>query len=284
MTQGKAQQGQGYDAPPSGDGKRVLIKSYGCQMNVYDSQRMGDLLSADGYAETGQAEDADLVILNTCHIRERATEKIFSELGKLRILKAERAAVGRKTRVVVAGCVAQAEGGEILRRERAVDIVVGPQSYHRLPDMLARAEQGERVVDTEFELDDKFGPPAAAARERSARAARAAFLTIQEGCDKFCTFCVVPYTRGPELSRPVAPILAEARGSPRPACARSRCSGRTSTPTTAKTSKAARRAWPRCAAGSSRHPGGIDASSATRPATPTTWTTISSRRTATCPR
>ena len=186
--------------------RKVFVKSYGCQMNVYDSQRMGDLLHDGGYAETAQVEDADLVVLNTCHIRERATEKIFSELGKLRLLKAERAASGRDTKIVVAGCVAQAEGAEILRRERAVDVVVGPQSYHRLPAMLARAGQGERVVDTEFELEDKFSR---LPRPRATGAS--AFLTIQEGCDKFCTFCVVPYTRGPELSRPVAAILAEAR-------------------------------------------------------------------------
>ena len=186
--------------------RKVFVKSYGCQMNVYDSQRMGDLLGAGGYAETAQVEDADLVVLNTCHIRERATEKIFSELGKLRMLKAERAAAGRETKIVVAGCVAQAEGAEILRRERAVDVVVGPQSYHRLPDMLARAGQGERVVDTEFELAGKF-----ARLPRPRATGPSAFLTVQEGCDKFCTFCVVPYTRGPELSRPVAPIISEAR-------------------------------------------------------------------------
>ena len=189
----------------SDGGKRVFVKSYGCQMNVYDSQRMGDLLAGE-FTETAIVEEADLVVLNTCHIRERATEKIFSELGKLRMLKAERAAAGRDTKVVVAGCVAQAEGAEILRRERAVDVVVGPQSYHRLPDMLARAGRGERVVDTEFELEDKFSR-----LPRPRATGPSAFLTIQEGCDKFCTFCVVPYTRGPELSRPVAPILGEAR-------------------------------------------------------------------------
>ena len=186
--------------------RKVFVKSYGCQMNVYDTQRMGDLLGDGGYAETAQVEEADLVVLNTCHIRERATEKIFSELGKLRLMKAERAAAGRETKIVVAGCVAQAEGAEILRRERAVDVVVGPQSYHRLPEMLARAGQGQRVVDTEFELEDKF-----ARLPRPRATGPSAFLTIQEGCDKFCTFCVVPYTRGPELSRPVAAIVAEAR-------------------------------------------------------------------------
>ena len=189
--------------------RKVFVKSYGCQMNVYDAQRMTDLLSPEGYDETATIEEADLVILNTCHIRERATEKVFSELGKVRMLKRERAAAGHRTSVVVAGCVAQAEGGEILRREKAVDIVVGPQSYHRLPDLLART--AERPIDTEFELDDKFASlPAPSSRQVRARGP-SAFLTIQEGCDKFCTFCVVPYTRGAELSRPTASILAEAR-------------------------------------------------------------------------
>ena len=191
--------------------RKVFVKSYGCQMNVYDAQRMTDLLAPEGFDETPAIEDADLVILNTCHIRERATEKIFSELGKVRMLKHERRAAGHETTVVVAGCVAQAEGSEILRREKAVDVVVGPQSYHRLPEMLARANGGARPIDTEFELDDKFArlPPPS---ERQVRARGAsAFLTVQEGCDKFCTFCVVPYTRGAELSRPMAPILAEAR-------------------------------------------------------------------------
>ena len=210
MTDIRLEQDHARPGTPA-TGRKVFVKSYGCQMNVYDAQRMTDMLGAGGYAETEQVEDADLVVLNTCHIRERATEKIFSELGKLRMLKAERAAAGRDTRVVVAGCVAQAEGAEILRRERAVDVVVGPQSYHRLPDMLARAGRGERVVDTEFELDDKFArlprPTGPQVRARGS----SAFLTIQEGCDKFCTFCVVPYTRGPELSRPVAPLVAEAR-------------------------------------------------------------------------
>ncbi len=199
----------GGDAEPAASGARkVFVKSYGCQMNVYDAQRMVDLLAPEGFSETAAVEDADLVILNTCHIRERAAEKVFSELGKIRDLKTERRAAGRATQVVVAGCVAQAEGGEILRRERAVDLVVGPQSYHRLPALLARA--AERPVDTDFALDDKFArlPPATASQIRARGVA--AFLTIQEGCDKFCTFCVVPYTRGAELSRPVAAVVAEA--------------------------------------------------------------------------
>ena len=191
--------------------RKVFIKSYGCQMNVYDAQRMTDLLANDGYAETAVLEDADLVIFNTCHIRERATEKIFSELGKVRGIKAERRAAGRDTKVVVAGCVAQAEGGEILRRETAVDVVVGPQSYHRLIRLVAEAGPANRLIDTEFELDDKFDSLPLPTRRQVAARGPAAFLTIQEGCDKFCTFCVVPYTRGAELSRPVATVLAEAR-------------------------------------------------------------------------
>ena len=191
--------------------KKVFVKSYGCQMNVYDAHRMADVLAPEGFDETATIEDADLVILNTCHIRERATEKIFSELGKVRMIKQDRKAGGRDTQVVVAGCVAQAEGGEILRREKAVDVVVGPQSYHRLPGLLAEARDGRRPIDTEFELDDKFAAlPAPSARLARARGI-AAFLTIQEGCDKFCTFCVVPYTRGAELSRPMSPVIAEAR-------------------------------------------------------------------------
>jgi tRNA-2-methylthio-N6-dimethylallyladenosine synthase len=186
---------------------RVFIKSFGCQMNVYDSQRMADLAVAEGYSETQTIADADLVVLNTCHIRERASEKVFSELGKIRELKEERAAAGLATKIVVAGCVAQAEGQEILRRQPAVDIVVGPQNYHRLPALLKAA----RGVDTEFPLEDKFDhlplSPPEAVRARGV----SAFVTVQEGCDKFCTFCVVPYTRGPEYSRPAAHIVEEAR-------------------------------------------------------------------------
>ena len=203
--------------PEAGAGRRAFIKSFGCQMNVYDSQRMGDLLGAEGYGAARTAEEADLVVLNTCHIRERASEKIFSELGRLRQLKAERRREGRAFGVVVAGCVAQAEGAEILRRETAVDVVVGPQAYHRLPQLLAKVDAGvagrERSVDTEFSGDDKFAAVPDARQLRAGVAARgpSAFLTVQEGCDKFCTFCVVPYTRGAELSRPVEAVLAEAR-------------------------------------------------------------------------
>jgi tRNA-2-methylthio-N6-dimethylallyladenosine synthase len=181
-------------------------------MNVYDSQRMADLAAAKGFREAESAEDADLIVLNTCHIRERASEKIYSELGKLRELKEERKRAGRRTTIVVAGCVAQAEGAEILRRQPAVDVVVGPQSYHRLPELLRAAEARTGVVDTEFPAEDKFTHLPASAPEAVARRGVAAFVTVQEGCDKFCSFCVVPYTRGAEASRPVAAILAEIGG------------------------------------------------------------------------
>lgn len=185
--------------------KKVFVKSYGCQMNAYDAERMADVLTSQGFSETTAVEDADLVILNTCHIREKAAEKVYSELGRIRQLKRERIAEGRETTVVVAGCVAQAEGREIQRRAPVVDVVVGPQSYHRLPELLARAGRERGVVDTEFPVEDKFDHlPGVRGRGVTA------FLTIQEGCDKFCTFCVVPYTRGAEVSRPVAKVVAEA--------------------------------------------------------------------------
>jgi len=190
--------------------KKVFVKTYGCQMNVYDSQRMTDALAADGYAGTESIEDADLVLLNTCHIREKAAEKVYSELGRLRGLKAERAARGQEMVIGVAGCVAQAEGREILRREKAVDLVIGPQTYHRLPDALRRARGGEKVVETEYAIEDKFEHLPKPRRAEIIGRGVTAFLTVQEGCDKFCTFCVVPYTRGSEVSRPVAQIVAEA--------------------------------------------------------------------------
>ncbi|MEJ0095407.1 MAG: tRNA (N6-isopentenyl adenosine(37)-C2)-methylthiotransferase MiaB [Methylocella sp.] len=189
--------------------RRLFVQSFGCQMNVYDSQRMVDLLAPEGYAETARVEDADLVILNTCHIRERASEKIFSELGKLRVLKAERASAGQATKIIVAGCVAQAEGEEIFRRQKAVDVVVGPQSYHRLPDLLRRTETERRLVETDFPANDKFDFLVAPSPKQIRKRGISAFVTVQEGCDKFCTFCVVPYTRGAESSRPVANIVAE---------------------------------------------------------------------------
>src|SRR6478672_3936921 len=187
--------------------RKLHIKSYGCQMNVYDAQRMVDTLAPEGFVETDTAEDADLVILNTCHIREKASEKVYSELGRLRVAKDEAARQGREMRIAVAGCVAQAEGAEIIRRAPAVDVVVGPQSYHHLPQLLARAKSHGRALETEFPVEDKFGflpaPKPAAIRARGI----SSFVTVQEGCDKFCTFCVVPYTRGAEVSRPVAKIV-----------------------------------------------------------------------------
>src|SRR3977135_41225 len=191
--------------------RKLHIKSYGCQMNVYDAQRMVDTLAAEGFVETESAEDADLVILNTCHIREKASEKVYSELGRLRVAKDEAARNGREMRIAVAGCVAQAEGAEIIRRAPTVDVVVGPQSYHHLPQLLARAKSHGRALETEFPVEDKFGflppPKPNAIRARGI----SSFVTVQEGCDKFCTFCVVPYTRGSEQSRPPADILREAR-------------------------------------------------------------------------
>ncbi|MGJ0425886.1 tRNA (N6-isopentenyl adenosine(37)-C2)-methylthiotransferase MiaB [Methylocystis sp.] len=189
--------------------RKVLVKSYGCQMNVYDATRMTDLLRQEGYAETKSEEDADLVILNTCHIREKAAEKIYSELGKLAIAKRALNAQGRDMKIVVAGCVAQAEGEEVLKRQRAVDVVVGPQSYHRLPELLRHARDGARLADTDFAVEDKFRTLPAPNRAQIRARGISAFVTVQEGCDKFCSFCVVPYTRGAEASRPVAEIIAE---------------------------------------------------------------------------
>ncbi len=206
-------------APADGQRKRVFIRTYGCQMNVYDSDRMADVLRPLGYALAQAPADADLVVLNTCHIREHASEKVYSELGRLRDEKQLRRAEGRDLTIAVAGCVAQAEGEEIVRRQPAVDIVVGPQAYHRLPQLLAEAERkaairragkrlpGAGVLDTEFPAESKFDHLPAPAGIR----AGSAFLSIQEGCDKFCTFCVVPYTRGAEYSRPASAVLAEAR-------------------------------------------------------------------------
>ena len=189
--------------------RKVHIRSFGCQMNVYDSHRMADTLAGEGYAETATAGDADLIILNTCHIREKAAEKVYSELGRVRVLKQAAAREGRAVVIAVAGCVAQAEGAEIIRRAGAVDLVVGPQSYQRLPELLARLPHEGKLVDTEFPLEDKFESLPAATPQATRARGVAAFVTVQEGCDKFCTFCVVPYTRGAELSRPVAKIVAE---------------------------------------------------------------------------
>ncbi|NUS68479.1 MAG: tRNA (N6-isopentenyl adenosine(37)-C2)-methylthiotransferase MiaB [Ensifer adhaerens] len=200
--------------PATGDerapARKVFVKTYGCQMNVYDSDRMTDALSRDGYVSTDVLEDADFVLLNTCHIREKAAEKVYSELGRLRDLKKERAKEGREMVIGVAGCVAQAEGNEILRRAPAVDLVIGPTTYHRLPEALKRARSGERVVQTEYAVEDKFEHLPAPDKAKTRMRGVTAFLTVQEGCDKFCTFCVVPYTRGSEVSRPVAQIVSEA--------------------------------------------------------------------------
>jgi tRNA-2-methylthio-N6-dimethylallyladenosine synthase len=184
--------------------KKLHLRTYGCQMNVYDGERMAGALAAEGYEATEAAEDADLVLLNTCHIREKAAEKVYSELGRLRALKARRPGM----RIGVAGCVAQAEGAEMLARAPAVDFVVGPQAYHRLPGLLARVAAGERPADTDFPVEDKFDR---LPEDRTPRRGPTAFLTVQEGCDKFCAFCVVPYTRGAEASRPAARVEAEAR-------------------------------------------------------------------------
>ncbi len=189
--------------------RKLYVKSYGCQMNVYDSQRMTDVLAREGFTETAEQDEADLLILNTCHIREKAAEKVYSELGRIRRLKSQAAGEGRQVLVAVAGCVAQAEGEEIIRRAPVVDLVFGPQTYHRLPDLLARAERGGKVVDTDFPVEDKFDHLAPAQPAALRARGPSAFVTVQEGCDKFCTFCVVPYTRGAELSRPVAKIIAE---------------------------------------------------------------------------
>ncbi|HEY5238762.1 MAG TPA: tRNA (N6-isopentenyl adenosine(37)-C2)-methylthiotransferase MiaB [Rhizomicrobium sp.] len=188
--------------------KKLFIKTYGCQMNAYDSQRMSDLLAPLGYAPIDAPDDADMVILNTCHIREKAAEKVYSELGRLKKLKTRKAETGSPMLIAVAGCVAQAEGAEIVARQSAVDIVVGPQSYHRLPEMIARIARGSgHVLETDFPAEDKFD----SLPGETGNVGASAFLTVQEGCDKFCTFCVVPYTRGSEYSRPVAQIEAEAR-------------------------------------------------------------------------
>jgi tRNA-2-methylthio-N6-dimethylallyladenosine synthase len=202
-------------SPPIAEGpaprqpRRLFIRTWGCQMNVYDSARMADVLAPLGYAPAETAEGADMVILNTCHIREKASEKLFSELGRLRATKRRKEEEGGRMVLAVAGCVAQAEGAEITARAPWVDIVLGPQTYHRLPEMVARASRAAgAVVETDFPVEDKFDhlPEASAAPQGVS-----AFLTVQEGCDKFCSFCVVPYTRGAEFSRPAAAVLAEAR-------------------------------------------------------------------------
>ena len=186
------------------DPKKLFIKTYGCQMNVYDSERMAEAMGGAGYTEVSSPDEADMILLNTCHIREKAAEKVYSELGRLRPFKEAKPDL----KIGVAGCVAQAEGEEIMRRQPLVDLVVGPQAYHRLPEMEAKAQTGEKVLDTDFPEEDKFEKLKSRPK---ARRGPSAFLTVQEGCDKFCAFCVVPYTRGAEVSRPVDRILNEAR-------------------------------------------------------------------------
>ena len=183
--------------------KKIFVKTYGCQMNVYDSERMISAMKPSGYVETKSAEDADLILLNTCHIREKAAEKIYSELGRMKFLKANKPDL----KIGVAGCVAQAEGKEIMVRQPAVDLVVGPQSYHRLPTMMKTVNKGKRALDTEFPEEDKFDH---LPTDLTKRSSPSAFLTVQEGCDKFCAFCVVPYTRGVEVSRSPEKIIDEA--------------------------------------------------------------------------
>jgi len=199
--------GNDSEDPAMPGAKKVHVRTFGCQMNVYDSERMAESLKTCGYSETEAVEDADLIILNTCHIREKAAEKVYSELGRLRQLKEQRRREGRQTQIAVTGCVAQAEGAEIVVRAPVVDLVVGPQSYHRIPELLFRAVAESRpLVETSFPEEDKFAQLPRRARTLSA----SAFLTVQEGCDKFCTFCVVPYTRGMEYSRPVSAVVDEA--------------------------------------------------------------------------
>lgn len=191
--------------------KKVFVKTYGCQMNVYDSTRMTDALAPVGYSETKTLEEADLVILNTCHIREKAAEKVYSEIGRIRKIRDARGPDAKPMKIGVAGCVAQAEGEEIMRRAPVVDLVFGPQSYHRLPKLLKSVDAGQPIVETEFPEEDKFKHLPAAKPAITRARGFTSFLTVQEGCDKFCTFCVVPYTRGAEVSRPVSDIISEAR-------------------------------------------------------------------------
>ena len=209
VTAQTSEQSSDAVATRDGDAKAFYLKTFGCQMNVYDSERMMEALASQGYVATENLEAADLVILNTCHIREKAAEKVYSDLGRIRDIKSERRKAGKDTVVTVAGCVAQAEGAEIVRRQPAVDLVVGPQSYHKLGDLIARAASSKAsIIETEFTTTEKFETLPDKPRKAGSPSA---FLTVQEGCDKFCTFCVVPYTRGQEFSRPVTQILAEAR-------------------------------------------------------------------------
>jgi tRNA-2-methylthio-N6-dimethylallyladenosine synthase len=191
--------------------KKLFIKSYGCQMNVYDAERMSDVMANQGYQTTQNMEEADLVLLNTCHIREKAAEKVYSEIGRIRKIRDKREDQSAAMMIGVAGCVAQAEGEEMMARAPAIDLIVGPQSYHNLPELVQKAQNGSKAIDIQFPSDDKFDHMPQAKPAIIQKRGPAAFLTIQEGCDKFCTFCVVPYTRGAEVSRPVAALMNEAR-------------------------------------------------------------------------
>jgi len=197
-------------APGSTSARKVYVRTYGCQMNVYDSERMEDALTQEGFEKTEDLEDADLVLLNTCHIREKAAEKVYSAIGRIRQLKERRSATNRPLTLGITGCVAQAEGKEIMRRAPSVDLVAGPQTYHNIADMVSRAGHGEKVVETGFEIEEKFAKLPNPTKSQIIARGVAAFLTVQEGCDKFCTFCVVPYTRGAEVSRSADQILDEA--------------------------------------------------------------------------
>ncbi|WJW80389.1 tRNA (N6-isopentenyl adenosine(37)-C2)-methylthiotransferase MiaB [Bartonella sp. TP] len=188
--------------------RKFFIKTYGCQMNVYDSQRICDSLIAEGYTNTDNVDEADLVLVNTCHIREKAAEKLYSDLGRLRV-KSERSG-NKKLQIAVAGCVAQAEGEEIFKRAKVVDVIIGPQAYHKLPSLLQQAQQGKKIIDTAYSTEDKFNHLPLPKAANIAKRGITAFLTVQEGCDKFCTFCVVPYTRGAQISRPSKQIIEEA--------------------------------------------------------------------------
>ncbi|RCL02857.1 MAG: tRNA-2-methylthio-N6-dimethylallyladenosine synthase [Candidatus Tokpelaia sp. JSC189] len=188
--------------------RKIFIKTYGCQMNVYDSQRMSDSLSAEGYMMAENIEEADIILLNTCHIREKAAEKLYSDLGRLRIMRKERGQI--PLTIGVTGCIAQAEGEEIIRRAPVVDLIIGPQNYHHLPHILKEVEKGIKIVKTDYVMEDKFANLPLPKKETIRRRGVSAFLTVQEGCDKFCTFCVVPYTRGVEVSRSVEQIVLEA--------------------------------------------------------------------------
>jgi tRNA-2-methylthio-N6-dimethylallyladenosine synthase len=202
--------------------RKLYIKSYGCQMNVYDSHRMADTLAPQGFVECARPEDADLVVLNTCHIREKAAEKVYSELGRIRKMKDAAAAEGRQMRIAVAGCVAQAEGQEIMRRAPVVDLIVGSQNYHRLPDFLLRVEAGEKIVDTEFPAEDKLDFVAPASRAAMRARGVSAFVTVQEGCDKFCTSAWCPIRAGRKFRGRWRKSSPRSNGWQMPACARSR--------------------------------------------------------------